>query len=429
MADSVRASQKGLEIVNQARYHKGWKKQVTVQWWEIAHTSQATLKRFWQRKPIERLAFIAICRAVGVDWQEVVERDEIPEKPQTRKAIGLDHANLSELLTPECYVERPALESCCYETLLQPGSLIRIKALRQMGKTMLVDRVLAQVAKLGYRIAFLSFKLADRNHFTNLDEFLRWFCTMVARELQIPSKLDDYWEEDAAGSKADCTTYFEEYLLPAADSPLVISLDDLDLIFPYPEIYEDFFALLRFWHERAKSRQLWKQLRLIVLYSTEVYIPLNINQSPFNVGVPIELLEFNQEQVQKFAQLYGLDWDVGQINQLMAMIGGYPYLLKLAFAYLRNHKDISLSEFLRLAPTEAGIYSDHLRQHLLELQQDKLLALAFKKVVTVTNTVQLEPLQAYKLDRMGLVKFWDNQVKPRCELYRQYFSTYLQESE
>ena len=99
MADSVRASKRGLEIVNEARYHKGWKKQVTVQWWEIAHTSQATLKRFWQRKPIDRLAFIAICRAVGVDWEEVVERDEILEKPQTREAIALSSDSKSELLT------------------------------------------------------------------------------------------------------------------------------------------------------------------------------------------------------------------------------------------------------------------------------------------------------------------------------------------
>ncbi len=426
MADSVRASRQGLEIVDQARYRKGWRKQVTVQWWEIAHTSQATLKRFWQRKPIERQAFIAICRAVGIDWEEVVEYNKIQD-PQSRKATRVPHNSKSELLIPELYIERPPLESCCYETLLQPGSLIRIKALRQMGKTMLLDRVLAQVAQLGYRIAFLSFKLAERNHFTDLDKFLRWFCTMIARELQIPSQLDDYWEEDTAGSKADCTTYFEEYLLPATNSPLVIALDDLDLIFPYAEIYEDFFALLRFWHERAKSRQLWQKLRLIVVYSTEVYIPLNINQSPFNVGVPIELLEFSQEQVEKFAQLHGLDWNAAQIRQLMAMIGGYPYLLKLAFAYLKNHQDTSLSDFLRVAPTEAGIYSDHLRQHLLELQQDNILNLAFKKVVSVTETVQIEPLQAYKLDRMGLVKLSDNQVKPRCELYRQYFSTYLQE--
>ena len=428
MADSVRASRQGLEIVDQARYRKGWRKQVTVQWWEIAHTSQATLKRFWQRKPIERQAFIAICSAVEIDWEEVVEHKEILEL-QTRKAIGVPHNSKSELLIPELYIERPPLESCCYETLLQPGSLIRIKALRQMGKTMLLNRVLAQVAKLGYRIAFLSFKLAERNHFTDLDKFLRWFCMMIARELQIPSQLDDYWEDDVIGSKADCTTYLEEYLLPAANSPLVISLDDLDLIFPYPEIYEDFFALLRFWHERAKSRQLWKQLRLIVVYSTEVYIPLNINQSPFNVGVPIELLEFNQEQVQKFAQRYALDWDLGQIQQLMAMIGGYPYLLKLAFAYLKNHQDISLSEFLKVAPTEAGVYSNHLRQHLLELREDKILASAFNKVVTVTDNIQLEPLQAYKLNRMGLVKLLNNQVKPRCELYRQYFSTYLQEND
>jgi AAA-like domain len=35
------------------------------------------------------------------------------------------------------YVERPPIESICYETLLQPGSLLRIKAPKLMGKTSL----------------------------------------------------------------------------------------------------------------------------------------------------------------------------------------------------------------------------------------------------------------------------------------------------
>lgn len=418
MADSVRASQPGLALVDRARAHKGWTKQVTVKWWETAHTSQATLKRFWQRKPIERQAFISICEAVGVDWETVAEPSTILETSPEPTV---------QLLTPEFYIDRPPIEACCGEILWQPGSLLRIKALRQMGKTWLLDRLLAQVAQRGWRSVNLSFKLAESRHFRNLDAFLRWFCTMVSRELQLPTQLAEFWEEEI-GSKADCTSYFEEYLLPAADNPLVLGVDDVDLLFPYPDIYNDFFALLRFWHERAKSRPLWKKLRLVVVYSTEVYIPLNINQSPFNVGVPIELPEFTPAQVRDFAKLHGLHWEDTEIDRLMAMVGGHPYLLELAIDRLHSHPDLSLSTLLAMAPTDAGIYSNHLRQLLWELQTDRELASAFKTVVDATDRVRLEPGLAYKLDRMGLVRLSDNPVQPRCQLYRQYFGTYLGES-
>jgi len=144
------------------------------------------------------------------------------------------------------YVERLPIESICYETLLQPGALIRLKAPRLMGKTSLMTRVLAQLADLGYRTVSLSFELADRRtHLTNLNKFLRWFCLNLTRELGLPSQLDEYWDEEGMGSKVSCTTYLEEYLLAQADSPLTLCLDDVDVLFPYPEIYEDFFGLLR----------------------------------------------------------------------------------------------------------------------------------------------------------------------------------------
>jgi hypothetical protein len=418
MRVSLRASKQGLEIVDRARSKKRWNKQAPV-WHDKAFVSLSTLKRFWERKPILQQSFIDICTTVGVNWEEVVEKSE-NQDPQILSF---------PLLAPEFYIERPPLESICYQNLWQDGSLLRIKALRQMGKTLLLDKLLVQLVLKGFRMVNLSFKLAERKHFASLDKFLRWFCTMVTRDLQLPNQLDDYWEEEEAGSKANCTTYWEEYFLSAAESPLILALDDVDLLFPYPEIYEDIFALLRFWHERSKTRQLWKKLRLVVAYSTEVYIPLNINQSPFNVGVLIELPEFTPSQVQNFAKLHGLDWSMTQVQQMMAMVGGHPFLLELAFVHLKNHRDITLSQLLKSATTEAGIYSDHLRQHLLELREDQELALALKKVVNATGTFKLDPIQAYRLNRMGLVKLSDSAVKPSCQLYRQYFSSYLGDAE
>ncbi len=347
---------------------------------------------------------------------------------QTLPMVELESQDGSVELDSAFYVERSPIESICYETLLQPGSLIRIKAPSMMGKTLLINRVLGQVkAKQGYRNVNLSLKLADRRDFNNLDKFLWWFCKSVSLELGLSSQLEDYWEE-GDGSKSNCTTYFEEYLLKAADSPLLLCLDDVDVIFPYPEIYEDFFDLLRFWYERAKSRPLWKRLRLVVVHSTEVYITLNINKSPFNVGVPIELSEFTPKQVQDFAKQHGLDWDAAQVEKLMKMVGGHPYLVQQAIAYLKNHKNVTVDEFLETAPTEAGIYSNRLREHLLDLQQHPELVTALKEVVTATNPVRIETIAGHKLHSRGLLKRQGNEVMPSCDLYRVYFSERLGDS-
>ncbi|MDB9428781.1 AAA-like domain-containing protein [Microcystis aeruginosa CS-555/01A07] len=44
-----------------------------------------------------------------------------------------------------------------------------------------------------------------------------------------------------------------------------------------------------------------------------------------------------------------------------------------------------------------------------------------KLVITSEAPVRLRSEESFKLDSMGLVVRVDNNVKPRCDLYRQYF--------
>jgi hypothetical protein len=183
---------------------------------------------------------------------------------------------------------------------------------------------------------------------------------------------------------------------------------------------------LRLWHEKAKNLDIWKQLRLVVVHSTEVYIDLDNYRSPFNVGVPVELPEFTQQQVQNLAGRYGLDWNDKNVGAqgfapLLEMVGGHPYLVQQALYQLRC-QDVALEQLLQDAPTEAGIYSNHLRRHWENLQKNSELAQAYKKVVKSPEPVELERVQSYKLRSMGLVKLQGDKVMPSCDLYRQYFS-------
>jgi hypothetical protein len=80
-----------------------------------------------------------------------------------------------------------------------------------------------------------------------------------------------------------------------------------------------------------------------------------------------------------------------------------------------------LSQLLQDAPTEAGIYEVHLRRHWGMLRENAELATALKQVVSATEPVQIEPMQAYQLYSMGLIQRQRDRVMPRCQLYRQYF--------
>ena len=325
------------------------------------------------------------------------------------------------------YIERPLIERLCDETILQPGALIRIKAPKQMGKTSLMIRILDEAIAQGFKTVTLSLQLADAEVFTTLNQFLRWFCAVVTRRLELPNRLNEYWDE-VFGSNYNCTDYFENYLLAEIDSPVVLTLDEVDVVFNYPKIATDFFGLLRTWYQKAKyperSSQIWQKLRLIIVHSTEVYIPLNVNQSPFNVGLSIDLPEFTPLQVQDLATRYQLDWKTGEVERLMELIGGNPYLVQMALHHISG-KDITLKQLLETATSEDGIYRDYLRRLLWNLQQYPDLVTAFTRVVMSPTPVKLDPIQAFKLHSMGLVRFVQGQVVPSWDLYRRYFREHL----
>lgn len=322
------------------------------------------------------------------------------------------------------YIDRPPIEHDCFEAIEKTGALIRIKAPRQMGKSSLMGKILHHASNHGCQSVSLNFQSADSSVFADLDKFLRWFCANVGRQLKLKSRISDSWDE-IFGSKDNCTAYFEDYIFPEIGGAIALSLDEVDLIFQYRAIAEDFFGLLRAWHEAAKSDDLWKRLRLIVVHSQEVYIPLNINQSPFNVGLPIELREFSREQVTDLVERHRLKWIDNEIDQLMSMVGGHPYLVRVALYYIARN-NINLADVLKNAPTEAGIYSDHLRRHLWNLEQNPKLAEAMKKVVSSKEPVRLPSEETFKLDSMGLTLRQGNDAIPRCNLYQLYFSDRLE---
>lgn len=360
------------------------------------------------------------------------ERQEIDSLSSNLLPTPLEFPSGPVPLNSPFYIDRTPLEDLAYREIAKPGSVIRLKAPRLMGKSSLLLRILDRAARAQYRTVSLDFQEADANILASFDGLLRWVCTRISRQLQLASQLEDYWDEEI-GSKVSCTHYLQHYLLANIDAPLVLALNEVNRIFEYPSIAREFLPLLRFWHERAKQVDIFQKLRLVVVYNTEVYIPLSLNQSPFNVGRPIQLPEFNAEQVQELVRRHGLQWSPEEPQQqhwrsLLDLLGGHPYLVRLALYHL-CHDDVTPEQLLLEAPTQAGIYGDHLRYYWALLQDYPDLLAALEPVAATDDGVQLESIVAYQLESMGLVKLEGNRATPSCELYRLYFQAQFQREE
>lgn len=331
-------------------------------------------------------------------------------------------------ITSNFYIERPPIESECYDTITQPGALIRIKAPRQMGKTSLMERILHHASKHGgSRTAVLNFQLLSSQWLTNLDTFWQWFCAAISAELQVAEKVDYYWS--AVPSKLDsnskCKNYFEQYLFKQISEPITIGLDEVDRVFEYPAVFQNFFGLLRALNQEAKRRDVWGQLRLVLVHSTEVYVPMPVYQSPFNVGLAVSLPEFTPQQVQDLVKRHELEpeWGQTEIAQLMALVGGHPFLIRLAL-YRIARRYITLQDLTETAIESSGVFGEHLRHYEIILSQHPELADALQQVIASDTPVVLETSAKYKLNSLGLINLNGEKASIRCNLYRQYFQTY-----
>lgn len=340
----------------------------------------------------------------------------------------------SEISYPECsealdspfYVSREAIDNKCQNLIDQPGCLIKIKAPKQMGKTSLINRLVDYAEQRNNYIVYYDFSFVDVNTLNNIDSFFYSLASYLTEEIS------DYTGEDIALTSwnknnsltTECTKFIKK-LLKVIDRPLVLIFDDTDRIFQYESVYQSFAPMLRYWHENGKKSLVWKKLKLILSHSTEEYVKLDINKSPFaNVGITIKLEDLTAPQVIELAARHNIEDEIA-INFFMDLVGGHPYLIRLAFYHLSQGKSSS-EKLLEEAATDSGIYRQHLQRHLEILQRNPDLETAFKKIITSEQPIMIrEQKLKHQLEGIGLITLQGNLANVRYKLYRQYFTDYI----
>ena len=185
----------------------------------------------------------------------------------------------------------------------------------------------------------------------------------------------------------------------------------------------DFFGMLRSWHNDRATNPVWKQLDLALITSTEPYQLIeNLNQSPFNVGEIIEMKDFTPEQVAELSHKHGAPLSTAEIKQLMALLGGHPYLTRKAL-YMVASGQLSMPDLLASATRDRGPFGDHLRYHLFRLHGHDELIQGLRQVIQRQQCD--DEAVFWRLQGAGLVLQDGRAVVPRCRLYAEYFRNHF----
>jgi DNA-binding CsgD family transcriptional regulator len=314
------------------------------------------------------------------------------------------------------YIER-LTDRIALETIQGQGVTITIKGPRQMGKSSLLLRVREAAVSMGKRVALLDFQLFDKAALSEPELFFRQFCEWLTDELEMESRVEEYWKMPLGNSQRT-TRYLQRYLLKELNTPLVLAMDEVESTFD-TNFRSDFFGMLRSWHNSRQANSHWKQLDLVLVTSTEPYQLIeNLNQSPFNVGEVIELEDFTPTQVAELNRRHGSPFPAPEERELVSLLAGHPYLVRRAL-YLVASGRLTPAELYRTATGDRGPFGDHLRHHLFRLNSKPDLIEGMRQVIRF-HTCPNETV-FFRLYGAGLVKREERSVVPRCQLYGFYF--------
>jgi hypothetical protein len=295
------------------------------------------------------------------------------------------------------------------------GETLVIKAPRQMGKSSLAVRYRASCRQNGKTDAYIDFQLLDEEDFTTRQSLVAAVASRILDELDLGNLKDD---DRLPGQ--DFTRFVERRVLGAISGELAIVFDEVDRVFGRP-YQRDFFAMLRGWHNRrATHPDPWEKLNLALVISTEPYLLINAaDQSPFNVVTPLQLEPLSRSQLGALNDLHGGVLTAAELDDVYRLVGGQPYLSRLALYRLSAEPRLTFGELDEAAADPEGPFGEHLRSLLLRLQERPGLLDAMRQAVRHGTTPDDDTF--HRLYRAGLVRREANRMVPTNLLYARYF--------
>jgi hypothetical protein len=249
------------------------------------------------------------------------------------------------LLERSIYVERAA-DRVLPEALLA-GEYCHILAPRQIGKTSLCFRAARELTRRGVRCALVDVTAAGTPSTT--EEWYFGLVDEIARRLRLPDPLD-VWQKRAPVAPAQ---RFRDYVRALVEDqpdgpPVVIFLDEIEMVRLAPVDVDDFLLILRSFHEeRGQSPALRRLSFCLIGVTTPNDLIKNKSVTPFNVSKPVRVDDFTRAECDALGAGFE-DMDASTPALLDAVYGwtdGHPYMtMRTCFELARRKPSARGSE-------------------------------------------------------------------------------------
>ena len=343
----------------------------------------------------------------------------VEEKRESQSSVVLPRIVPTGMLahTSPFYIERLA-EKRVVELVQETGITLTIIKPGQSGGSSLVSHLRQAATRAGKHTAYLSFQQFSSEDFDKPEKFFYSFCVKLTRLLKAEDRVEAHWERYRNVSSGERCTYYVQNLLQAMDGQaLFLAMDEIDRL-AGTKFKSDFFAMLRNWHNDRAMEPDFKRLDLVLITSLELHQLIDDPyQSPFNVGVVERFEDFTAAEVLELSARYGLALNDAQVNKLMSLLGGHPFLHQHALHHLAR-TNRSVDALLTQVGKADSPFHPLLESLYSTVNGNEPLLRGVRGVLSKSLLTEDTILQ---LRRAGLVQRQGNKVQFRCRLYEEYF--------
>ncbi|MBG1259902.1 protein kinase domain-containing protein [Nostoc commune] len=177
MATSVKASEEGISVINQARIKKGWNKTEPALS-QITGVSASTLKRFWVRESIQQKNFIEICKAFDIqDWEKIVDWKTEDSVDLVDQTIGGRYKIIQKLHSEGIYTTYLAQDEKLPSSFLCFIKELNSSSLEEQARFKRNAKLFLELARSDQIPRLLAFFNDDDSHFYLVREYFEG-CTL-----------------------------------------------------------------------------------------------------------------------------------------------------------------------------------------------------------------------------------------------------------
>jgi hypothetical protein len=212
--------------------------------------------------------------------------------------------------------------------------------------------------------------------------------------------------------------FIEYHLLSELNNYVIIAFDNIERIMN-KSYSEDFFAMLRMWHDkRAEESGQFCRLGIAMAHSTEAKLfirdPL---RSPFTVAEKVSLVPFTVTETKRLNDRYGKPLLSCDCLSLCQLVSGHPYLIHEALYNLCRPNPLTIEMLRENAAKVDGPFGGHLKAILYNVTNANLLP----HLCSAINDGNIDEDAFYRLEAAGLLRRKNGQIIPANDVYAEFF--------